>query len=568
MTSPLQELLQTVPNLQPQTYLICQEQVTPAPMDQARRFEGIWTFNRQVSVQAARILLGQIIGYRPELAPKVEEAWQRYGLVEEVPTQVLNPTSLALESEIFVERLLTYLQAAQYKLLKAYRAIATQERKQRLINAITIAIRCSLNPQDVLATVVQELGHTFDNCRCLLYRCRPDDLQAKIEYEFVPPELPSLRGDIWSLVDNPLIQVALVQERAIAIADVADAPTLKRNRVFQETIQHWQIRSWLLVPIRYQGTLLGMMELHYGGQEPYFWQDDDISVVEAIATQAGVALTQAQAYTDLAALNRQLEALERTQNNLIAIVGHELRTPLSTVQICLESLASEPDMALEVQQTMLETALGDAERLRNLIQDFLTLSRLESGQVHRHPESIQFQEALDLALSGLKTSYSQKSLPPIHVELPAQLPAVRVDGDELVEVLTKLLDNACKFSDAEGEIIIQVQIRSTENNAAEDDVSGASLQENNHRNPMLEVIVADTGRGIEPSQLEAIFDCFYQEEGALRRTAGGTGLGLAICRRIVEGMGGQIWAESAGRDRGSQFHFTVPIEPSKAAMMA
>ncbi|MCA1995025.1 MAG: histidine kinase, partial [Coleofasciculus sp. S288] len=310
------------------------------------------------------------------------------------------------------------------------------------------------------------------------------------------------------------------------------------------------------------------MELHYGGQEPYFWQDDDISVVEAIATQAGVALTQAQAYTDLAALNRQLEALERTQNNLIAIVGHELRTPLSTVQICLESLASEPDMALEVQQTMLETALGDAERLRNLIQDFLTLSRLESGQVHRHPESIQFQEALDLALSGLKTSYSQKSLPPIHVELPAQLPAVRADGDELVEVLTKLLDNACKFSDAEGEIIIQVQIRSTENNAAEDDVSGASLQENNHRNPMLEVIVADTGRGIEPSQLEAIFDCFYQEEGALRRTAGGTGLGLAICRRIVEGMGGQIWAESAGRDRGSQFHFTVPIEPSKAAMMA
>jgi signal transduction histidine kinase len=83
---------------------------------------------------------------------------------------------------------------------------------------------------------------------------------------------------------------------------------------------------------------------------------------------------------------------------------------------------------------------------------------------------------------------------------------------------------------------------------------------------MLEVIVADTGRGIEPSQLEAVFDRFYQEEGALRRTVGGTGLGLAICRRIVEGMGGKIWAESAGKDRGSQFHFTVPIEMSKSAI--
>jgi signal transduction histidine kinase len=76
---------------------------------------------------------------------------------------------------------------------------------------------------------------------------------------------------------------------------------------------------------------------------------------------------------------------------------------------------------------------------------------------------------------------------------------------------------------------------------------------------MLEVTVADTGRGIEPNRLEDVFDRFYQEEGALRRTAGGTGLGLAICRQIVKGWGGKIWADSAGKDQGSQFHFTVPI---------
>ncbi|HEY9600624.1 MAG TPA: DICT sensory domain-containing protein [Allocoleopsis sp.] len=547
--------------------LVCRELATPAvPMEQARQFEGIWTFDRQVSAQAARLLLRRIVAYRPELAWKVDEAWQRYGLTLDVSTPVFISTVPNTESRVFAERLVNYLQATQYKLLKAYRAIALQERNEHLVNAITAAIRCSLNPQDVLAAAVRELGHTFDNCRCLLYRCRPSDRQAQIEYEFVPPELPPLKGETWSLADNPLIQVAIAQERAVAIANVRNIPNLQNNLTLHAQIGRAAIRSWLLVPIHYQGTLLGMLELHYGGREPYFWKADDIGLVEAIATQAGVALTQAQAYTDLAALNHQLEALERTQSNLIAIVGHELRTPLSTIQVCLESLASEPDLAPQLQQIMLETALSDAARLRRLIQDFLILSRLESGQVHRHPESIQLKEAIDLALSGLKTNRPQETLSHIKVDLPAELPAVRADGEELVQVLSKLLDNACKFTESDGEVTILAQIHPCKANENQSSDREISCQENGNRRPMLEVIVADTGRGIEPSQLEAVFDRFYQEEGALRRTVGGTGLGLAICRRIVEGMGGKIWAASAGKDRGSQFHFTVPIEVSKSVI--
>jgi signal transduction histidine kinase len=76
---------------------------------------------------------------------------------------------------------------------------------------------------------------------------------------------------------------------------------------------------------------------------------------------------------------------------------------------------------------------------------------------------------------------------------------------------------------------------------------------------MLEVTVTDTGRGIEPNRLEAVFDRFYQEEGSLRRTVGGTGLGLAISKQIVRGWGGKIWADSAGKNQGSVFHFTIPF---------
>jgi signal transduction histidine kinase len=119
---------------------------------------------------------------------------------------------------------------------------------------------------------------------------------------------------------------------------------------------------------------------------------------------------------------------------------------------------------------------------------------------------------------------------------------VQTDGEWLVEVLSKLLDNACKFTEPKGSVVIQA-----------------------HQNggQMLEVTIADTGRGIESNRLETVFDRFYQEEGALRRTTGGIGLGLAICRQIVTGLGGRIWAESAGKDRGSQFHFTVPIVRAK-----
>ncbi|NER25629.1 MAG: GAF domain-containing protein [Symploca sp. SIO1C2] len=581
--------------------IVCQEQATslPTPMDQARQFEGIWTFDRHLCAQAARMLLGRIAAIRPELVPKVEEAWQHYHLTTEVPTQGLILTTQAIESEIFVQRLITYLQTSQHQLLEAYQTLATQERKEYLINAITTAVRHSLNPHKVLAVAVRELGQTFAHCRCILYRCSSLEEQITIEHEALAPGLPSLRGKTWPLADNPLIQVALAQEQAIAIANT-DNSNLQSNPVFQTSVQRGQIRSWLLVPIRHQDTLLGMIELHYGGSEPDKWQEDDISVVKAIATQVGVALTQAQTYAQSEALNRQLEALERTQSNLIAIVGHELRTPLSTIQVCLESLAEEPEMPSEFQQAMLETALNDAERLRKLIQDFLTLSRLESGQLYRNPESIQLQEAIDLSLTSLQDRRQPETLPQITVELPANLPPVIADGDELVDVLNKLLDNACKFTNPDGQVKIQVKIFSKEvkirqkvftgieaieqdstSNKDEALVSfvsypealqnespaGATQTKNSGSNSMLEVIVADTGRGIEANQLEVIFDRFYQEEGALRRTAGGTGLGLAICRCLVEGLGGEIWAESAGKNQGSQFHFTVPIEISKALIV-
>ncbi|MBD6618809.1 GAF domain-containing protein [Komarekiella sp. 'clone 1'] len=510
-------------------------------MDTARRFEGIWTSERGVSLKAAQLILDRIVVYRPELASKIEKARQRFGIGEPRSysgAEQVSEYACDIDTDPFVQRLVTYLQASQYKLHKAYRSITAQARKERLVNSISTAIRRSLDPHEVLQVAAQELGQHLEACRCLIYRAQAIDSQAVIEHEFLTPGTVSVRGQTWELDKNPLFREIVQQGEGVCVNDTLTDHRVTNSAGLSLIAKKFAIRSWLIEPVFYQGRLLGIVELHYCRMPPHDWQSGELDLVEAIATQVGAALIQAEAYANLEELNQQLEALDRTRSNLIAITGHELRTPLSTIQVCLESLASEPDMPLELQQVMLNTALSDSERMRKLVQDFLTLSNLESGRVEWHPESLTLQECVDLALSRNRSRSSTEKPPQIKTQIAQDLPLVRADGDWLVEVLAKLIDNACKFTPAQGEITIKA-IR--------------------NKNQMVEVTVADTGRGIEPNRLEVVFDRFYQEEGALRRTTGGTGLGLAICRQIVNGWGGEIWAESFGKDQGSQFHFTIPI---------
>ncbi|MBD2629467.1 DICT sensory domain-containing protein [Trichormus variabilis] len=516
-------------------------------IDTARRFEGIWTSERGVSLKAAQLLLDRILVYRPDLVNKIQEARQRFGIGESIKisgAEPLNEYACDIDTDPFVQRLVTYLQASQYKLHKAYRSIAAQARKERLVNSISTAIRRSLDPHSVLEVAAQELGQHLEAGRCLIYRAQTTEAQAIIEHEFLSPGVVSVRGQTWELESNPLFQELAQQGEGVCVSDTLIDYRVTSSPRLSLIVKKLAIRSWLMEPVFSQGRLLGIVELHYCDLPPHEWQPGELDLVKAIATQVGAALIQAEAFANLEELNKQLEALDRTRSNLIAITGHELRTPLSTIQVCLESLASEPDMPLELQQVMLSTALSDSERMRKLVQDFLTLSNLESGRVQWHPESLSLQECIDLALSRLRTRSSTEKIPQIKTQIPKTLPLIRADGDWLVEVIAKLIDNACKFTPPEGEIYIKAATR-------------------NH-NQMVEVTVADTGRGIEPNRLEVVFDRFYQEEGALRRTAGGTGLGLAISRQIVAGWGGKIWAESIGKDQGSQFHFTIPIVQGSA----
>ncbi len=539
------------------TCLICRERLLrkqvageewmDRDMDAARQFDGIWSFERQVVIKAAQHLIKRILNYRPDLESSLNAV---QGRLKASPTSPKKKNTTPLNPAPFAERLITYLQAGQYKLRRTYRAIQVQERKERLVNRIGSAIRRTLDPEDILQIAVQELGEAAAVSRALVYRCQAHQDQVQIEQEYCRSGQPCLRGQLWPLKQNPFLEEVIRQGETMVSQDTATDPLLA---AVQQAMQTYQIQAWMAVPILNQGRLVGMLELHQ--DQPYTWPLPTVELAESIALQLGVALIQAEAYQHLDELNHQLEALDQAKSDLIAVTGHELRTPLSTIQICLESLASDPEMPLEVRQEMLDTALQDAGRLRQLVQDFLTLSKLESGRVRWHIESVSAQECVELSLSTINARRRQGPVPTISTEIPESLPWVRADGEWLVEVLRQLLDNACKFTPASGQIRIRLQLVHLPPPA---DVHDLELNGHRPRIPMLQFTVADNGRGIASERLQAIFERFYQAEDSMRRSVGGTGLGLAISRLIIEAMGGWIWAESEGLERGSAFHFVLP----------
>lgn len=254
------------------------------PLEQARRFEGLWTFDRSISCEAAHLWLKRILLYRPELASKINRSLSMLTAQSSSQLYQADPTPLT-------ERLVTYLQTSQYKLLKAYNQIAAQENKERLVNAINAALRCWLNPSEILQVTVQKLGQIVPSCRSLIYPCKATDRTVILQYEFLGADVASLSGQTWFLQENPLLQAVVQNQKSIYIEDTKTDPRIATSQSLQFLVERAAIRAWLLVPVLYQTRLLGMVELHFCGKENYsILGDEMLSLVELIASLIGVAL--------------------------------------------------------------------------------------------------------------------------------------------------------------------------------------------------------------------------------------------------------------------------------------
>jgi two-component system phosphate regulon sensor histidine kinase PhoR len=231
----------------------------------------------------------------------------------------------------------------------------------------------------------------------------------------------------------------------------------------------------------------------------------------------------------------RLKQLERTREEFVANVSHELRTPLSHIKGYVETLLDGAKDDPDVATRFLQTIARNAERLKLLIEDLLTISELESGRVTLNLQTLALRPLGEKVLEDFKTRAAARKV--TLVEELTDL-SVRADAARLEQVLSNLLDNAIKYGTTGGRVTL-----------------GANLAGEGR----VAVFVADDGPGLPADALERVFERFYRVDKARSREQGGTGLGLSIVKHIVQSHGGKVWVESAP-GHGAKFFFTLPIE--------
>ncbi len=233
-----------------------------------------------------------------------------------------------------------------------------------------------------------------------------------------------------------------------------------------------------------------------------------------------------------------LKELDRLRTEWVAAVSHDLKNPITAIQLSVDLLERIGPLSEEQRQMLRKTQRG-TERLRSLVTDVLDLARLEAGPALR-ASAVNLAEVVAEALTEVEPLVAEKQHH-LTTDLPPDLPLAWGDVALLTRALVNLLSNAVKFTPAEGQVTVRAY----------------------PQDGVLQIEVSDTGRGIPAEALPHLFDRFYRVPGSEEETEG-TGLGLSIVKSIIEKHGGRVWVESE-LDKGSTFAFTVPVSKERAS---
>ena len=249
-------------------------------------------------------------------------------------------------------------------------------------------------------------------------------------------------------------------------------------------------------------------------------------------------------------LYEQLKKHDKMQKEFINIAAHELRTPIQPI-IGLSELVLAKTKEVE-HAKLLEVINRNAKRLQRLTEDILDVTKIEGQSLNLKKEQFNLKEIITNAIEDITTKkvFSSSSIKTISPDIkllnsqPTQGVSVYADKGRIGQVVFNLLDNAVKFTKAEGgNITIMIK------------KEGAEGIQNNNNNEQVIVSIKDTGTGIDPQIMPRLFTKF-----ATKSQTGGTGLGLFICKGIIEAHGGKIWAENnTESEKGATFYFTLPL---------
>ncbi|MGZ9221279.1 MAG: GAF domain-containing protein, partial [Anaerolineales bacterium] len=308
--------------------------------------------------------------------------------------------------------------------------------------------------------------------------------------------------------------------------------TFLSNRLLPDT------RSEMAVPIIVGEKLLGVFDVQ--SDIVGHFTDEDANIYITLASQVGVALQNARLYVEQAATLTQLRELDKLKSSFLANMSHELRTPLNSILGFTDVMLEGLDGPLtEHMDNDLRLVQKNGQHLLHLINDVLDMAKIEAGRMNLNPEVFKVHDVFAEVTSITSTLADEKQLA-LSIEADSNSDVqIYADRTRLRQVMINLVNNSIKFTD-KGKVILRVS-----------PLDGARVL----------IAVKDTGIGIPPEKLEAVFQEFTQVDSSTTRKTGGTGLGLPISRRLVEMHGGRVWAESTGvPGEGSTFFVELPIE--------
>jgi len=257
-----------------------------------------------------------------------------------------------------------------------------------------------------------------------------------------------------------------------------------------------------------------------------------LQLLKAIAAQIALALERDRLAQEAQHLLAQAEA-ENLRSSLLSAVSHDLRTPLTSIAGSASTLI-EDELDADTRRQLAGTIYEEADRLNQLLENLLQLTRLESSSLRIKKEWQPIDEVVGASLRRQERILQGRE---VHLDMPDELLLVPFDGLLIEQVLLNLIDNAVKYS-PEGSLI-DVSVRKGEGG--------------------VEISIADRGTGLDPLEYDRIFDKFYRSRHLHNGAGRGAGLGLAICRGVVTAHGGRIWAEPRP-EGGTIFRFVLPIE--------